>query len=248
MSQPNARDYSPNLAHAEYKHQGDSKSLNLERDISPIVCETKAAFWNAEWQIGGLWPHEQLQIILQGVSNSYRAIVHANSQGYSDIFTAAAFEIHLKDRDNITLALLRQGFKEAFHLAAFKARVDAAEEFNKDKSSAFAENETTAPKTVKHRLSIIITGFRDSTTQASLVEALDNLFTDHYSHRLCNEKLYPDGERAQGSKLLIKEYGFTKLQSDELKNLRTEVRRIVDIANQQKNLNVGIMSANWERS
>ena len=40
--------------------------MDLERDVSPLILKEPSAFWNASWQIIGLWPFENIRVWLHG--------------------------------------------------------------------------------------------------------------------------------------------------------------------------------------
>jgi hypothetical protein len=246
--QPDARQLPPQMTYAEYRYQGRSVLMLMQDNPSPTICKTKADFWNAEWKIGGLWPHEQIGIRLQGENQSFCANLYATSEGNWDTFSASAWEIHLPESKGVTLDLLRQGFKELHHLAIYNATASESDRINEASQSASPEKSTTIQQPIKHKLSIVITGFRDPIAQLELVAELDNLFQAQLANQLCNEALYPLGERAKGNKLPIKVYGFSKLQLSELRDLREKVNNLIESANQRRRVNVGRMSANWERA
>ena len=84
---------------AKYTYKNVLKVIDLERDVSPLILKETSAFWNASWQIIGLWPFENIRVWLHGDKENFIRILSATSLGLCSI-SVSAFEPYLLKKES----------------------------------------------------------------------------------------------------------------------------------------------------
>jgi hypothetical protein len=217
---------------ARYRLGETLKVLDLERGVEPFSFKRTQDFWNAMWQIFGLWPYERIRVHLTGDGEEHSHLLSADGTGICE-FHIAAFEPFLLSHQAARLSIHRQGFSFQYKLAALDGSPSSVEE--QITKAPVQTNAISTKRPVQRKksidlLEIVVYGIRSDKVQDMLIDEIEDLIDDGFGHLERRTVEYPDTRRAPGRRLVFHRISFDILDKEEMDRLRVGVGSLVGSA------------------
>jgi len=246
VEEPGISRLDPTPVQARYRFKETSKTLDLERNVTPFFCQKSQEFWNAVWLIVGLWPYERIRVKLTGNGESYSQVLSATSSGHCEIPTSA-FEPYLLMKERMVLSIQRQGFVSPYELAVL-SEVPTGDAPPSSSAPVVPTSKITERRVQKRKtadiLEIVIYGARSDNMQKILIAEVEKLVNEDFGHLNGRIIEYPDSKRAPGRRLTLQRIRFDGLDSEDKDYLRAKTDSLVAENMEESGLD---FRAEWSR-
>jgi hypothetical protein len=237
----------PSIARVQYSYGTKQVVVDLEKDMSPMVCIDKAEFWNAYWSLRGFWPYEKIKFQLEGENSRHVQFISADDAGNCE-FPIAALEPYLASTQLIKLSITRQGFSDSYHLAVY-SNINAAETQALSGESQQKLTDQTQKKSPSRRMKIehlklVVHGARSYSMQDRLVADCSEMLLKNYGSIEKKSVEYPHGKKAKGNEFIFHLYSFSNLQNEQKIQLQMDIESLIKLTRSKSGL---MFSADWSR-
>jgi len=214
---------------ASYTFRQTSKSLDLEKNVSPFVFQEPQEFWNAAWLVLGLWPYEKIRVDLDGNGENYSQVLSATSSGTCEI-PISAFEPYLVIKESVKLSIQRQGFSCPYELAVLNGESKRDEPLTS--LAPIVPTPDSTKGSVRRRrlvdiLELVVYGNRSDNAQSSLMAEFEKLIIEKFAHIDREPIEYPNSKRAEGTRFVFHRTSFDDLDSDDKDDLRVAMDSLI---------------------
>ncbi|SBO42670.1 hypothetical protein [Cyanobium sp. NIES-981] len=244
--QPDIRILKPASLQAKYRFKDILKVLDIERDVSPLVFQESHDFWNADWLIIGLWPHEKIRVRLAGDEENYSRVLSANSSGSCEI-PISAFEPYLLSRESVIFSIQRQGFICQYQLGVLNGPTIRVDQQLTQATAPSTATSTKAPAKKRRSvdmLEIVVYGMRSEKVQDMLAVEIEALMEDSFGHLERRTVEYPDTKRAPGRRFVFHRISLPSLDNEDKDKLRAGMDSLVGSTAKKSGLD---FRAEWKR-
>ena len=207
----------PKHLQARYRHGASLKVLDLEKDVTPLRLQGSQDFWNAMWQIIGLWSNERIRVNIAADERSHSYSMSADSTGHCEI-PIAAFEPYFITKRSARLSIQRHGFIHQYELAFHEEelkKIEVKERYNDSDFSIKQTSRSNKRRRVVDMLELAVYSARGGKNQRKiLAKVFKSAIKNEYADQVAASHLYPEGEFAKGDRLVIYRFIFQDISSN----------------------------------